>query len=122
MCIRIAQPNKVAFSVPGNDDSWWYFCLLPVAALSSGQTSPYVAIMLWQPESTATVPGKALELVSYSSEINIQMASQASPPSVWPCSNRKASRPLNSNVTANASTGHLSKGAANVHAMLFKPQ
>lgn len=122
MCIRIAQPNKVAFSVPGNYYSWWYFCFLLGAALSSGQTSPYIVITPRQAESTATVPGKALELVSYSSEINIQMASQASPPSVWPCSNRKASRLLNSNVTANASTGRLRKGVANVHAMLFKPQ
>lgn len=78
--------------------------------------------MLWQPESTAIVPEKAFELVGHSYKINIQIASQVSLPSVWPCSNSKASRPLNRNVTTNASTGHPSKVTASMHALLFKLQ
>lgn len=65
-------------------------------------------------------PGKnGLRFISHSYKINIQIASQVFLPSGWPCSNSGAARPLNGDVTTNASSGHLSERAANMHATLL---
>lgn len=65
-------------------------------------------------------PGEhGLRFISHSYKINIQIASGVFLLSGWPCSNRGAARPLNGDVTTNASAGHLSRRAANMQAMLF---